>query len=97
MTSSPDDFANDLRGGQPVGGEGVHLEGYSLAQAAQLLNVSEQYVNQLIDEAKIECAAAAVRRRVTATSLGEYMKSDDLSRASAGQELTRLLQEMNLT
>ncbi|HWE91454.1 MAG TPA: helix-turn-helix domain-containing protein [Pseudonocardiaceae bacterium] len=66
-------------------------------QAADLLNVSRQYLIGLLDAGEIEHRTVGEHRRVKAASLLEYLRNDDERRRAAADELSSLTREMGLT
>lgn len=57
-------------------------------QAANALNVSRPYLIGLLDAGQIEYRKVGTHRRVSASSLVEYMRADDATRLAAADALS---------
>jgi len=82
-------------------GEGVsvvpaHAE-LTTQQAADLLNVSRPFLIGLLEAGEIEYRKVGAHRRVTMSSLMDYMHRDDERRRETADELTALSQELGLS
>ena len=82
-------------------GEGVsvvpaHAE-LTTQQAADLLNVSRPFLIGLLEAGEIEYRKVGAHRRVTMSSLMDYMRRDDERRRETADELTALSQELGLS
>lgn len=65
-------------------------------QAAELLNVSRPYLIGLLDAGEIEYRRVGKHRRVRASSLLAYIRSDEQRRRAAADELSNLTEELGL-
>lgn len=65
-------------------------------QAADLLNVSRQYLVRLLDEGKIPFSRTGTHRRITFGDLMEFKRERDEQRRRGLAELSRLSQESGL-
>jgi len=65
-------------------------------QAADLLNVSRQFLIGLLDAGEIEYRVAGAHRWVRADAVLDYRRRDDRRRRQVADELTVLNQEMDL-
>lgn len=85
-----------MAAGQGVTVVPAHAE-LTTQQAADLLNVSRPHLIGLLEAGAIEYRKVGKHRRVTASSLLQYMRADDQRRRDAADELSALTQEMGLT
>jgi len=65
-------------------------------QAADLLNVSPPYVEDLLDKGEIPHRLLRLRRRIRVSDLLEYKRIDGAKRRAIADELTREAQELGL-
>ncbi len=65
-------------------------------QAADLLNVSRPFLIGLLQAGEIEYRTVGTHRRVTMSSLTEYLRRDNETRRNSADELTTLSQELGL-
>ncbi len=70
----------------------VHKE-LTTQQAADILNISRQYLVRLLDDGKIPFARTGTHRRIRFADVMTYKKERDRERAESLDELTRLSQE----
>ncbi len=63
-------------------------------QAADLLNVSRQYLVRLLDEGRIPSRKTGTHRRVRAVDVVAYKAARDAERRAGLQELSRLTEEL---
>ncbi len=73
----------------------IHKE-LTTQEAADLLNVSRQYLVRLLDEGRIPYAKTGTHRRVRFGDLMAYKEQRDTKRRRGLDELTRLSQELGL-
>ena len=66
-------------------------------QAADLLNVSRPFLIGLLQAGEIKYRKVGAHRRVTMSSLLDYMRADDERRRKNADELTSLTQELGLS
>jgi excisionase family DNA binding protein len=66
-------------------------------QAADMLNVSRPFLIGLLDAGEIDYRKVGKHRRVRASSLMNYLRSDDQRRRETADELAALTQDMGLT
>lgn len=85
-----------MAAGQAVSVVPAHAE-LTTQQAADLLNVSRPHLIGLLEAGEIDYRKVGKHRRVTASSLLAYMRTDDQRRRDAADELSALAQEMGLT
>ena len=85
-----------MAAGQGVSVVPAHAE-LTTQQAAELLNVSRPYLIGLLEADEIEYRKVGKHRRVKASSLLDYMRTDDQRRRTAADELSALTQELGLT
>jgi excisionase family DNA binding protein len=64
--------------------------------AADLLNVSRQYLVRLLDQGTIPCHKVGTHRRIAVGDLLRYKRQRDLERQHGLAELARLSQELGL-
>jgi len=84
-----------MAAGQGVSVVPSHAE-LTTQQAADLLNVSRPFLIGLLEAGEIEHRKVGKHRRVTASSLLDYLRADDQRRRQAADELTTLTQQMGL-
>jgi excisionase family DNA binding protein len=72
-------------------GDGSEL---TTQQAADILNVSHQYLIRLLDEGAVPSTQTGADRRIRVDDLLRYKQQRDRERAEALDELTQLSQEM---
>jgi len=65
-------------------------------QAAEILNVSRQYLTRLLDEGKISFRKVGTHRRVPLEALLEYKRIRDADRGDALSKLTIMSEELGL-
>lgn len=65
-------------------------------QAAELLNVSRQYLVRLLDRGDIPCYRVGTHRRVVLADVLSYRRQRDRERRRGLNDLTRLSQELGL-
>ena len=63
-------------------------------QAAELLNVSRQYVVRLVDEGKLPCVRTGSHRRLLLEDVLRFKKERDREREETLDELTRLHEDL---
>jgi len=63
-------------------------------QAADILNVSRQYLVRLLDEGRIPCTKTGKHRRVLVTDLLAFKRERDQKRRASLNELTQLSQDL---
>ena len=84
-----------MAAGQSVALVPAHAE-LTTQQAADLLNVSRPFLIGLLDAGEIEYRLVGTHRRITASSVIDYLREDDARRRTAADELTALSQELGL-
>src|SRR3954467_14957417 len=84
-----------MAAGQAVSVVPTHAE-LTTQQAADLLNVSRPFLIGLLQAGEIEYRKVGAHRRVTMSSLLDYMRTDDERRRKNADELTSLTQELGL-
>ncbi|MCA9534138.1 MAG: helix-turn-helix domain-containing protein [Myxococcales bacterium] len=62
-------------------------------QAADLLNVSRQYLVRLLDEGRIACRKTGTHRRLRVTDVLEFKARRDKDRRAGLRELSQLTQD----
>ncbi|WP_228011494.1 helix-turn-helix domain-containing protein [Nonomuraea phyllanthi] len=67
----------------------------TVEQAADVLNVSPEFVVRLLDEGAIPSHGVGEDRRVAAEDVEEFRRADDERRRAAADELGRLGQELD--
>jgi len=85
-----------MAAGQGVSVVPAHAE-LTTQQAADLLNVSRPFLIGLLEAGEIEYRKVGAHRRVTMSSLMDYMRRDDERRRETADELTALSQELGLS
>lgn len=83
-----------LARGEGVSIVGVHEE-LTTQQAADLLNVSRQYLVRLLDAGEMPFRRTASHRRVAAADVLAYKAMRDAKRRKGLQKLTRLTEELD--
>lgn len=63
-------------------------------QAADILNVSRQYLVRLVDEGRLPCTKTGKHRRILVRDVLAFKEERDRSRREALDELTRLSEEL---
>lgn len=63
-------------------------------QAADILNVSRQYLVRLLDEGRIPCTRAGKHRRIRVRDLLAFKRARDRERRAALDKLTRMTEEL---
>jgi excisionase family DNA binding protein len=63
-------------------------------QAADILNVSRQYLVRLLDQGRIPCTKTGKHRRVLVTDLLAFKRERDQSRRASLDELTQLSEDL---
>ena len=63
-------------------------------QAADILNVSRQYLVRLVDEGRIPCTRTGKHRRINVQDLFAYKRQRDMDRRAALDELVHLSEEL---
>lgn len=84
-----------MAAGQGVSVVPLHAE-LTTQQAADLLNVSRPFLVGLINAGDIECRMVGTHRRILASSLLNYQRTDEVRRRHAADELAALTQEIGL-
>jgi excisionase family DNA binding protein len=84
-----------LASGQGVSVVPSHAE-LTTQQAADMLNVSRPFLIGLLEAGEIGFRKVGKHRRVRASSLLDYLRSDDQHRREAADELSALTQDMGL-
>ncbi len=85
-----------MAAGQAVSVVPAHAE-LTTQQAADLLNVSRPFLIGLLEAGEIDYRKVGAHRRVTMSSLMDYMRRDDERRRKTADELTALSQELGLS
>lgn len=85
-----------LAAGQGVSVVPSHAE-LTTQQAADMLNVSRPFLIGLLEAGEIDYRKVGKHRRVRASSLLEYLRTDDQRRRATADELSALTQDMGLT
>ncbi|WP_054969741.1 helix-turn-helix domain-containing protein [Alicyclobacillus ferrooxydans] len=68
----------------------------TIEQAAEILNVSPQYVVQILDEGQITYRTNGPHRRIRLSDLLDYKTKRDVARRVAMEELYRISEENGL-
>jgi len=87
--------AESLTRGEAVAVIPIHQQ-LTTNQAAELLNVSRQYLVRLLDEGKIPFDKTGTHRRIRVGDLMEFKEQRDERRRQTLSEMTRRSQEMGL-
>lgn len=89
------DVLANMAAGQGVTVVPAHAE-LTTQQAAQMLNVSRPHVIKLLDEGRIEYRMVGRHRRIRASSLLTYQRSQLGSSRTAADELAALSEDLGL-
>lgn len=89
------DVLANMAAGRGVTVVPAHAE-LTTQQAAQMLNVSRPHVIKLLDEGRIEYRMVGRHRRIRATSLLAYQRSQLGSSRTAADELAALSEDLGL-
>lgn len=84
-----------LSRGEAVAIVPVHKE-LTTQEAADILNVSRQYLVRLLDEGRIPYSKTGTHRRIRFGDLMQYKRQRDAERQRGLAELTKLSQELGL-
>jgi excisionase family DNA binding protein len=84
-----------MAAGRAVAVVPAHAE-LTTQRAADVLNVSRPYLIGLLDAGEIAYRKVGTHRRVTVSSLLDYMRRDDQQRRGKADELSALTQEMGM-
>lgn len=89
------DVLANMAAGQGVTVVPAHAE-LTTQQAAELLGVSRPHVIKLLDEGRIEYRLVGRHRRIPASSLLAYRRSQQVDARRAADELTALTEDLGL-
>ncbi|HUG14000.1 MAG TPA: helix-turn-helix domain-containing protein [Thermomicrobiales bacterium] len=89
------EVVNALARGEAVSVVPVQQE-LTTQEAADLLNVSRQYLVRLLDRGDIPCHKVGTHRRISLGDLMDYKRSRDRARHQGFDELAQLSQELGL-
>ncbi|KAF0957733.1 helix-turn-helix domain-containing protein [Rhodococcus sp. T7] len=85
----------NMAAGQGVTIVPAHAE-LTTQQAAEMLNVSRPHVIKLLDEGRIRYRMVGRHRRILASSLLEYERSQQMTARNAADELAALTEDLGL-